>query len=78
MLNSGPPARIFLVDLETGHRTLWKEIIPGDPSGATIGRVLLTPDGKSYAYALARDLSKRYLVEGLKWESGVGDCRELL
>ncbi len=59
-------ARVFRVDVETGRRTLWKEIVPSGPSGATIGRILLTPDGKSYAYGLHRDLSRLYLVEGLK------------
>jgi Tol biopolymer transport system component len=64
--NSGASVRVFLVDLETGRRTLWKEIIPADPSGATIYGFLLTPDGKSYAYGLKRDLSRLYLVEGLR------------
>jgi eukaryotic-like serine/threonine-protein kinase len=59
-------ARVFSVDVETGRRTLWKEIVPSDPSGATIGRILVTPDGRSYAYQLRRDLSQLYLVEGLK------------
>jgi hypothetical protein len=54
------------VDVETGRRTLSKEIIPSDPSGATIGQILLTPDGRSYAYGLRRDLSKLYLAEGLQ------------
>ena len=55
-------SRVFRVDVETGRRILWKEIIPSDPSGATIGRILLTPDGKSYAYQLRHDLSQLYLV----------------
>jgi hypothetical protein len=59
-------AKVLRVDVETGRRTLWKEIIPSDPSGATIGQILLTPDGRSYAYGLRRDLSKLYLAEGLQ------------
>ena len=59
-------ARIFRVDVETGRRALWKEIVPSDPSGATIGRILVTPDGRSYAYGINRNLSKLHLVEGLR------------
>ena len=63
--NLEPSTKVFRVDLETGRRTLWKEFIPSDPS-ATIRRILLTPGGKSYAYAQNRNLSELYLVEGLK------------
>jgi hypothetical protein len=59
-------ARIFRVDVETGQSTLWKEIVPSDPSGARVGRILMTPDGRSYAYGLGRELFKLYLVEGLR------------
>ncbi len=61
-----PTARIFRVDLETGRSELWKEIAPADPSGASVGNVVMTPDGKSYAYAVSHTLSQLYLVEGLK------------
>jgi Tol biopolymer transport system component len=61
-----PAMKLFRVDVETGRRTLWKEIMPSDPSGAAILRILLTPDGKSYAYGVMRQLSQLYLVEGLK------------
>jgi hypothetical protein len=64
--NSGLSAKVFRVDLETGRRTLWKELIPSDPSGGSFGRIIPTPDGQSYAYGLNRDVSKLYLVEGLK------------
>jgi len=37
------------------------------PAGiSTIGRLLITPDTKSYVYSYIRTLSDLYLVEGLK------------
>jgi hypothetical protein len=59
--------RIFRVDLETGRWELWKEIAPAETAGASVGGIVfMTPDGKSYAYGVSRDLSQLYLVEGLK------------
>jgi Tol biopolymer transport system component len=58
--------RIFRVDLETGRWEVWKEIAPAETAGTSVGGVFMTPDGKSYAYAVSRDLSQLYLVEGLK------------
>ena len=46
------PARVYRVDLAAGKRTLWKQLVPGDPAGvATIGPILVTPDGKSSSMA---------------------------
>jgi Tol biopolymer transport system component len=59
--------RIFRVDLETGRWELWKEIALAETTGASVGAVVyMTPDGKSYAYAISRNLSQLYLAEGLK------------
>jgi serine/threonine protein kinase/DNA-binding beta-propeller fold protein YncE len=59
--------RIFLIDIATGRRTLWKELAISEPAGsAGIREVFLTPDGKSYVYWYVRELSDLYLVEGLK------------
>ncbi|MGO9126746.1 MAG: protein kinase domain-containing protein [Terriglobales bacterium] len=61
------PARVYRVDLSTGKRSLWKELMPIDPAGIeTIGPILMTPDGKSFVYGYHRTLSDLYLVEGLK------------
>jgi hypothetical protein len=61
------PARAYRLDLATGKRTLWKQFLPADPAGvATIGPILITPDGKSYVYGFHRTLADLYLVEGLK------------
>jgi eukaryotic-like serine/threonine-protein kinase len=61
------PRDIFRVDVATGRRSLWKRLSPPDPAGVqAIFPILLTPDGKSYAYGCYRVLSDLYLVDGLK------------
>ncbi len=61
------PAKVYRLDLWTGHRELWKEIMPSDPAGSlAILGILATPDWKSYVYSYFRNLSDLYLVEGLK------------
>jgi len=61
------PAKVYRLEVENGHRTLWKELMPPDPAGVEyVGPVLPAPDGKAYAYGYRRLLSDLYLVEGLK------------
>jgi eukaryotic-like serine/threonine-protein kinase len=61
------PAKITRIDLVTGKRELWKEIVPADPAGVqSIPSVRLSADGKSYAYSTGRILSDLYVVDGLK------------
>jgi dipeptidyl aminopeptidase/acylaminoacyl peptidase len=61
------PAKVYRLDPATGQRTAWKELMPADPAGvATIGPILITPDGKTYVYGFHRTLADLYLVEGLK------------
>jgi eukaryotic-like serine/threonine-protein kinase len=61
------PVRVHRIDLETGKRELWKELMPVDPGGVErISNVVLTPDAKSYAYTYSRLLSDLFVVEGLK------------
>jgi len=61
------PAKVYRLDLSTGHKTLWKELMPSDSAGVSrIGPILLTRDGKSCIYGYHRILSDLYLVEGLK------------
>ncbi len=63
----GLPAKLFRLDLETGQRSLWKEIAPSDPAGVFgIEPIRLTRDGKSYVYSYRRLLTDLYLVGGLK------------
>jgi len=61
------PAEVYLLEITTGRRTLWKQLMPPDPAGVEyVGPVLPAPDGKAYAYGYRRLLSDLYLVEGLK------------
>ena len=63
----GPSARIDRLDLATGRREPWKEILPADATGVVrVSSVFLAPDGSFYVYAYSRVLSNLYLVEGLK------------
>ena len=64
---SATAARVYRVDLDTGNRELWKELMPVDPGGVErISNVVITPDAKSYAYTFSRLLSDLFVVEGLK------------
>ena len=61
------PAKVYRLDVTTGKRDLWKELMPSDHAGvALIGPILMSADGKSYVYGYHRALSDLYLVEGLK------------
>jgi dipeptidyl aminopeptidase/acylaminoacyl peptidase len=61
------PARVNRLDLQTGQRTLWKQLMPSDPAGVeTIGPILMTPDASTCVFGYHRMLSDLYLVEGLK------------
>jgi hypothetical protein len=61
------PARVFLLEVSSGRRTLWRVLSPLDPAGLSlILKIAITPDGKSYAYDYGQVLSDLYLVEGLK------------
>jgi Tol biopolymer transport system component len=61
------PARVMLLDLASGQKKLWKELVPPDPAGVTsVSPVIATPDRKFYAYSYTRSLADLYVVEGLK------------
>ena len=61
------PAKVYQLELATGKKTVWKQIVPLDATGvSTIGPILVTPDGKTYVYGFHRTLGDLYLVEGLK------------
>ena len=64
---AGLPCVITRVDLATGKRTPWKQLVPADAAGVdSIGGIGITPDARSYVYSYPRELSDLYVVEGLK------------
>jgi hypothetical protein len=61
------PQRIMKLDVTTGRKELWKELMPPDPAGVwTVSPVYITPDEKYYVYGFARSLADLYVVDGLK------------
>jgi hypothetical protein len=56
------------IDVSTGRREPWKSLAPSDLTGlVSVGPVLMTPDGRQYAYGYLRNpTSELYLVESLK------------
>jgi Tol biopolymer transport system component len=61
------PAKVSRVNVVTGERTLWKELIPDDAAGVSeVTQPLPTPDGRYYVYTYIRLISDLYLVDGLK------------
>ena len=61
------PAKVERLDITTGQKQLWRQLMPADGAGVTdIGPILVSADAKSYVYEYGRTLSDLYLVEGLK------------
>ena len=61
------PLRIDRLDLASGKRSAWKQIVLADPTGVdSISNVQLTPDGERYCYSFMRALSRLYVVDGLR------------
>jgi serine/threonine protein kinase/Tol biopolymer transport system component len=59
-------AKVFRLELASQRLSLWKELMPLDPTGITdIPSVVVTPDGRAYAYSYGRTLSSLFLVKGL-------------
>jgi hypothetical protein len=61
------PAMIYRVDLFTGRKEPWRELMPGDRGGTyRLDGIHFSSDGKAYVYTYRRVLSDLYVVEGLK------------
>jgi hypothetical protein len=61
------PAKVYRLNLATGQKQLWRELMPADSAGVTdLSLILITPDTKNYVYEYGRTLSDLYLVEGIK------------
>jgi hypothetical protein len=63
----GTELELTRLDLPTGRRTVWKNLVPQDAVGATrIGSPMVSPDGRTYAYTYGSHTADLYLVEGLR------------
>jgi len=61
-----PEPGLWRIEPATGHRQLWKRVVPTDPVGAyAVYPLSITPDGKSFATQYVRSLDQLYLVEGM-------------
>jgi hypothetical protein len=61
------PARVYRIDINTGARTLWREILPADPSGVyRISPIVISREGSFWAYNTLRSLADLYVAEGLE------------
>jgi serine/threonine protein kinase/Tol biopolymer transport system component len=61
------PCKLFELEISSGKRKLWKELVPADAAGIdTIRGITITPDARAYVYGYIRTLSDLYVVEGLK------------
>jgi eukaryotic-like serine/threonine-protein kinase len=61
------PVKVTRVNIATGRREPFKEIMPADPAGVqSIPTLRFSADGKSYAYSIGRILSDLFVVDGLK------------
>lgn len=64
---NGTAVDLLRLDPYTGHRIWLRHLAPADPVGATgIGRMVVTPDARAWAYTVVRRLSELYVVEGLR------------
>jgi Tol biopolymer transport system component len=64
------PGKVFRIEIETGRRELWKELMPADPAGVihvNDSPIAISRDGRSYAYTYIRAVvSDLYLLEGVR------------
>ena len=60
------PERVQRLDIDTAKMEVWKELTLEDLAGLIrIHPVILTPDGRSWAFSYTRVISDLYVVEGL-------------
>ncbi len=55
---------VFVLDIESGNKTPWKEIRPARPVDEAFNPVI-TPDGRTYAYNFRVKTSELYVASGL-------------
>jgi eukaryotic-like serine/threonine-protein kinase len=61
------PGKIYRLDLDSGERSIVRELMPTDPTGIyRIARVHLSEDTQSYAYSYYMQLLDLHVIEGLR------------
>jgi Tol biopolymer transport system component len=61
------PTKVYSFSLATGEEATLRELKPESPAGVvTIAPVVVSRDGKSFAYSYNQTLSVLYLVSGLR------------
>jgi hypothetical protein len=61
------PLAIYIVDVASGNRTLWKQLAPSDHTGLGPDfSLVITSTLKYYAYSYLPFISQLYVVSGLK------------
>jgi len=60
------PCPVYRLDIETGERTHWMDIVPPSSAGVvTLTRTVMTPDAETFVYSYPRFLTNLYKVKGL-------------
>ena len=61
------PVQVDTVNLVTGERKPWKQILPPDLAGTQLPiQMAITPDGSSYVYTYRRALSDLYMAKDVR------------
>jgi Tol biopolymer transport system component len=61
------PGHLYRIDLETGVEQVVRTLLPPDPTGVLrIHPVVVTPDGRTWAYTATQILSDLYVYSGLR------------
>jgi serine/threonine protein kinase len=60
------PSKVYKVEILTGKETLLKQLTPGVPAGVgLVAPIIVSRDGKRFAYSYSQTLSVLYVVSGL-------------
>ncbi len=61
------PSRIYKLEIASGKESVVKELRPGVPAGVvSVAPIVVSSDGKHFAYSYNQTLSVLYLISGLK------------
>jgi len=61
------PSKVYKVEIATGKETAIQELKPGVPAGvAMVAPIVVSADGKRFAYSYNQTLSALYLISGLR------------